>query len=364
MNKSTIFTAFAFVGCSLQSYGQQTTKDIGMNAIINLYNGIVVYPNIPTFPQYTITNFGSTSVSNTDADSVYREFDVNSVRRTKANVTLGTIGAGQTSGTFTAVNSLDWGTYSLTAGSVSVCGRTRFWKNGLLDANPSNDETCIVVTYNSTNYTYDAAINNLVMSLPSYPAGAHLPIPTFPSEMTFDLENKGTNDLIQGLPLTLDFSVDGGTVIPLVGTLTTPVSSPGSTALMLNWPAGASLPLTAKQFDICLAVNSADDINSANDEYCVTYNMGNPAAIVELDDMVYGEVFYSNRMLKINFNEYAKGSSLVELYDINGKKTAQYELNLDENKNQQIELTDLNTGVYISNITVNGTLMTYKFMVN
>ena len=65
----------------------------------------------------------------------------------------------------------------------------------------------------------------------------------------------------------------------------------------------------------------------------------------------------------MKFNSLAKGMASVELFDIAGKPAGLYSLNLDENKDQSVDLSAASKGIYIANITVNGTLLSYKFMV-
>lgn len=364
MNKSTIFTAVAFLGCSLVSFGQQTTKDIGLSSIDNMQNNMTVYPNVPIFPQYSITNYGATTVLQSDADSIYREFFVDGVRRTKRGVNLPTAGitSGNTASGYTALDALDWGSYGLSPGNNSVCGKTQFWKNGMLDANSSNDETCIVVKYSASNYTYDVQPTNLQISAPPYAPGAYIPIPTYLGKLSFDLVNAGTNDLLNGLNLTMEVTIDGGAAIPVSGPLPTSVSSPGSISLEINMALGTQLPLTAGAFDVCLEMTNADDINSSNDKTCVTYNMGNPAAVAEVDSKVYGDVSFNNNTLNINFNEIATGISTVTVFEVSGREVGTYNLNVDQNKNQKLDMNSLNSGVHIANIMVNGELITYKFV--
>ena len=371
MRKFTFFAAIAmFCGVGAMA---QTTHDIGMSSIDNIFNGQLIYPNLPIQPQYSITNYGSSTVSQSDADSIIRVFDVvqggvkGTVRR-GTNLPNGGLGAGQTANGYTALDALDFGSYGLSGGNVDICGRTLFYKgsNNGQDANPNNDETCVTVSYQTSNFTYDLAPNNLVMSAPAYPANAYLPIPTFPSEMSFDLENTSNSNPagVPGyLPLQIDFTVDNGTPIPLTGTPGQPMSTPGTVALTFQWPTGASLPMTQGPFDMCLTINSADDTDASNDEYCVTYNMGNPIGIEEQEFEVFGEFFYDGRELKAVFNEVANGPATLVIFDMSGKQVQSHNMNVDHSKEHSFDVTTLSTGVYIANVTVNGQVLPYRFSV-
>lgn len=360
MKRITLLSTVILAGASMVVNAQ----DVGCIAIPSHAGNPTVYPNIPQQVQYTRSNFTSSAVTSSMVDSFTMVISVNGIKRQTFYRNMASPFAGSATETTQGVNPMDWGSLGLSAGSHGLCVKTMLWKSGgNIDVNTSNDETCVTINYSSSNFTYDASVDNLVMSLPSYPAGAHLPIPTFPSEMTFDFINAGSNDLIAGLPLALDMTVGSGSPIALTGSLTTPVSSPGQVALTLTWPGSASLPMTAGAFDICLEITQADDNNTANNETCVTYNMGNPASVEDIDEQVYGDVFFSNNALTMKFNSLAKGMASVELFDIAGKPAGLYSLNLDENKDQSVDLSAASKGIYIANITVNGTLLSYKFMV-
>ena len=359
MKKYTLLIAVAFLGSSLSSFGQN--PDIGMSALDNFYTGMTIYPNIPMNVQYQITNYGTTTVLPSIADSMIRYISVDGTMRTSNGFNLGTSGlaAGATTPNFTTSDQLDFGSYGLTAGNVAVCGSTKIWKNGAnIDVNSSNDETCVTVVYTTTPFTYDVAPSNLQFSSPAYAPGASLPIPTFPSEMTFDLSNEGSTDLPIGLGVSFDMTIAGGAPVTYTGALNTSISAPGSATLTINF--SGSLPITAGPFDVCIEMTMADDVNASNDKTCSNYIMGGNS--IEETEKSFGDIFYNSGLLRLEFNNSASGIANVALFETSGRNVGNFELNVDKTAKHTVDLNQFGTGVYIANITVNGEVISYRFI--
>lgn len=359
MKKITfLFTGLVMMFASMDAQ----TYDVGVVAIPNMYTNQTVYPNAPTVIQYTRENFAD-AVTSAAVDSFTMEISVNGIKRQTFFRNMATPFPISGSETTQGVTALDWSTLGLTAGNITVCVRTRLWKGGvMIDADPNNDEFCLGVIYSATPLKYDLSPKDLVFSTPSYPPNAHIPIPTFPTQMAFDLHNVGTTDIPAGFEISFDFTVDNGTPLQFTGTLQMDLSFSGVANLLLNYPSSTQLPLVAGPFDICMEMTLPDDLNTSNDKTCVTYNMGNPASIDEVNSKVYGNFYYNNNELKIKFNDFASGMSTIDIFEISGKQVANYNLNVDQNKDVNLDLQKLNLGVHIANIQVNGELLTFKFI--
>ena len=69
-------------------------------------------------------------------------------------------------------------------------------------------------------------------------------------------------------------------------------------------------------------------------------------------------------MLNINFFEQVEGAINVDIFETSGRLAGNYTLENSLNNKFQLNVSGMNGGMYIANVTtVNGDLMTYKFIV-
>jgi hypothetical protein len=372
MNKSTLFTTVVFLGCTLASFGQQTTKDIGLSSIDNMQNNMMVYPNLPVFPEYSIKNFGTTTVLPSDADSIYREFFVAGIKRTKRGVSLPPTGIapGATLNGFVAKDALDWGTYGLSPGSNSVCGKSQFWKNGMLDANPSNDETCLVVNYSGDNnpFTYDFSISDVKIgdALYTYNDGDSVEPTMSIYQVLFTI---GNTDINNGIPLGISFevtaSIDGTPSAPTGFVLTQPLGPTGTIPGVAMNVIG-SVPSGKTTFDVCVElVASSYDTDHTNDKSCSSFNV---KSYVGIEDEVEAQQFdmnYYNRNLTVNVLGNITGPVDINIMSVSGQRVLAESFNSNGSEVHEVDLSKLTSGAFIAIATTEkGVTETIRFVID
>ncbi len=352
---------------------QLSAQDAGVSAVLDPAGGTTIYPNITTNLNFTLQNFGSTGITPSNVDTVYVDLSVTIggnqtvVQTSFATPDGANILPGNSSIDLTNNQATDWSTLGMSAGTVDVCAESRLVKNGSnVDTDNTNDQSCVTVTYAGDNnpLTYDIAIEYARISTPAFDTGSYLPIPTFPSQLTYDLHNKGANQIPAGIPYTYQITVAGApSGAPINASSFNGLSPGGSEPHNVGF--SGTLPLTPGEFEICFDVTpNSDDQDNTNDSDCGRYIMGNPDGIVENNGLIFGEVFYNGSELKVIYNQVGNGISDIHVFDASGRAVASHKVNLDHTKEYSIDLNNLERGVYIANISVNGKVMPYRFMVN
>lgn len=342
------------------------SQDVGIVVVAVPAPSSTIYPNLQQQLSFTLQNYGSSTLTNAQADSIVIELFVAGVRVQTSFTTPGDInlGGGLTTN-LTNNQPTDWSTLGLgnSSQTVSICVKSRLKKNNVdVDVNPSNDELCFTVTYTGDNnpFEYDLSPTNLLITTPNYPSGSHVPLGGSISNLSYDLKNEGSADVIAEWPYEYSITV-GGVPGATIAAATFNVIPPGFTETHFV-TANLTLPLTKGPFDICLKLtpNSAD-LDNSNDETCISFIAGNPASVEDVEAPVYGNIFYNSRTLNMNFNELAKGQVSVSIFEITGRNAAEYTLDVDTKKEYALDLGKLSSGMYIANVLVNGQLMSYQF---
>ena len=370
MKKITLFIAglmLAAMGTDLRAQ----TYDVGVVALPTISTGMTVYPNVSTSIQYTRENFGA-AVTSSVVDSFTMEIFVDQIKRQTFYRNMSSpfgVGASETT---QGVTPMDWGSLGLSSGNNSVCVRTQIWKNGtMIDAVTSNDEKCDVVNYAGDNnpLTYDFTIENIVLKdvFTGYPCASQLPNGMTLVEVDFDLKNNSTTQqLPDGIPFQVTVNMDGTVSNPLGGT--SQAMSPGG-SVTYNIDAfanGILLPTGKTQFDVCVKlVQTNDDVNNSNDEFCCTFTVNTgPGGVEEATNTDHFELNYFNRVLSITTMESVEGNVNVDIVSLSGQVVATDAFAAEQNRLHEVDLSQLNQGVYVAKITSeNGFAQTMRFVV-
>ena len=298
-------------------------------------------------------------------DSVYVDFFANGTKFFTSNRpwSLGTMAANSNEGLINN-GTTDWSTLGL-GGSMTqftLCASSRLRKNGNeIDVNINNDDFCQTITYAGDNndFDYDVAPDSVLISLPPFDAGAHIPMGTPVLEVQFVLRNIATQ-IFPGVTIDVEFTA-GSASYQTTLIANTNISAPGATPVTLD-NITLALPTTKGPFDFCVEVTDALDTDGSNNKTCTEYIMGNPDAVEEVAFEDLGSVFYNNGVLNVSFNDNINGMANVQLFETSGKLVGDYDLAIDLTKSHNISVNELNEGVYIANITVNGLVKSYRFI--
>lgn len=354
-----VFAAFTYT-IEAQTY------DVGVTGLPNVFTNMPVYPNVPMQIQYTRQNFGA-AISNTVVDSFTMEIHVDQIKRQTFYRNMSTafgVGASETTG---GATNLNWGTLGISAGPVSVCAQTRIWKNGvMIDANTSNDQSCVVVNYSGDNnpFTYDMSISDVLISdiFTEFANGDTVEPSMFLDKVWFNL---GNTDVNNGIPSGIEFNVmatmDGVSSGPYKGTLTNPLGPGGSAKYSI---AGLSLPSGKTSFDVCIElVPVSDDINHNNDKSCSTFHVRDYTGISDVEEQDV-TINYTNGRLFINMMDNAVSSVDLKVISISGQMVHSETFSSNGNDIHEVNLSKLNSGVYVAIVTnENGLTEKTRFVV-
>lgn len=342
------------------------SQDVGIVTVAVPAASSTIYPNVPQQLSFTLQNFGSAMLTQSQADSIVIELFVAGVRVQTSFSTPGDInlGGGLTTN-LTNNQPTDWSTLGLgnSSQTVSICVKSRLKKNNVdVDVNPLNDELCYTVTYSGDNspLQFDISPINFLLTSPSYPGGSHVPLGGVVFNQSYDLKNEGNSDVPAGLPYSYDITV-AGVVATTISAVAFAQIQPGFSETH-TVTSTISFPMTAGPFDVCLKLAAdPNDTDNSNDETCLSFIAGNPASVEDVEAPVYGDIFYHSRTLNMKFNEVAKGQVTVSIFEITGRNAAEYTLDVDTKKDYALDLGKLSSGMYIANVMVNGQLLSYQF---
>jgi hypothetical protein len=367
MKKITLLFAGLMVA-ALSSDLKAQTYDVGVVALPSVAGGYTAYPNVSTSIQYTRENFGS-AVTSAVVDSFTMEIFVDQIKRQTFYRNMGSPFGVSASETTQGITPIDWSTLGISAGQVSVCARTRLWKSGsMIDANPNNDEKCEVVTYAGDNnpLTYDFTPENIVLKdvFNSYPCASALPAGMSLVELSFDLKNNSSvQQLPDGIPFQVTVEIDGNVSQPLNG-VSQAMSPGGSVTYTIDaFANGISLPQGKTQFEACVKlVATSDDTDNSNDEFCCNFTV--QVGIEEAASTDQFELNYFNRTLTINTMEAVSGMVDVDIISLSGQVVQNTSFNAELNRNYEMDMSQLNTGVYIAKVSnERGFAQTMRFVV-
>ena len=364
MKKSTILVAMAFVLSSATSFAQN--PDMGITALTNFYNGIIIYPNIGMRIGYELTNFGTTTITNAQFDSVRRELFVDQKFRKIAEINLGTGLAGGTSNNqFMTGQTFDWGSMGLPQGNVAVCLASRLYTGGVnQDVNTSNDETCVTAYYSGDNnpLTWDLEASNI--NIEDYNAvklnpGDHVHPEGGVAAIYVTVKNVGLTDIPDGVRLYFKILFNDVAETAIFNyLLSSPLAQGGSLPqLKLDLAANSIFPPNSggKDLKVCIELTddagnpAPDDTDNSNDKACETYSSSlSVEDVVEVEENM--NISYFGGDLKIEMNDKVSGNVTVDLVSVTGQMVMNTVLNADLNKTHTVALSDLNAGVYIVNV--------------
>ena len=369
MKKLTILLTGLLIAAFSSTMTAQT-YDVGVTDLPTVFTNMPVYPNLPIQIQYTRENFGA-PVTNTVVDSFTMEIHADQIKRQTFYRNMGSPFGTGASETLGGVSNLDWGSLGISAGPVSVCAQTRLWKNGvLIDANPGNDQYCVVVNYSGDNnpFTYDIAITNVKIgdALTNYVDGDTIEPTLFMSVISFTVENKGSSGIPAGLGFSVNVKVDNAPFGPFTGSITAPIGQGGTVEYTIDALAnGISLPTGKTVFDVCVTLVSTDDTNPGNDNSCSTFNVKSYTGIEDEEEVSNFDMNYFNRNLSIDLMGITAGSVDLSIMSMSGQRVYSESFYSNGNDRHEVDLSKLTSGAFIAVVaTENGLTESTRFVID
>ncbi len=244
--------------------------DLGCTSLNNPAMGDTVYAGIPVSPNYTRKNFGPALVAN-HPDQLIMVVSVNSDSIAGFFRNMTNAFAASADETVNG-QAIDFGaiTPALADGNQKVCVYTLI--NGDTDA--SNDTSCVTVYYSSTPPPSDVAVTAVAITDPA-PVGIDFESGNTLNIATFTVQNAGTTDIPAGGTISMTFEVGTNSQ-----TLTLPLQSAIAAGASISASASRAqiaalldFPTTLGNFDVCMTAAYIGDNNTANDKFCMTYNL-------------------------------------------------------------------------------------------